>query len=482
VIGYVSDRIAVMYLGEIVESGPTRAVLREPKHPYTRALLSAVPRVDQPGRHDRVRLTGDLPSPIDPPRLQVHTCCPQAMLIAARANGNAVAPDHTISCHLYGEPSAAIILGQRSPAAAVRLRRCNRRCPGSVADATANREPWPTPAIETISAAPPISRSTTRTATELPDWRVSASTAATLRVPPWRWFAIGRRRLQRLPTRPWHGVVGEEPRPAAAANPPSACSTTSIRRGGRQCLPVAARPPGPPSGINSDGLALADTDCDPRSRVGLPATSHDPPAHAVRHRCGGAGGYCVAHVGVAHVMADRSGAVAAVDGHSRQATTQGGGLSSTPTISSTFDRRPTWAGMGGPTLVGRLPASGMAAGLPSPTGGGQVELASHDAVGRNGSAVMAGTRAEHRSGALFTTAVPPLYFCHGSPCTAEWNGLPDSPARLETRLGWPSIRANRGEHPRSPNLPADRVAESPTRTVLIYGETGTGKAGGAHAA
>src|SRR3546814_153993 len=68
VIGYVSDRVAVMYLGEVVEEGPTAAVLAAPRHPYTQALLSAVPRVDRaaPG-HQRIRLTGHLPSPTPPP-------------------------------------------------------------------------------------------------------------------------------------------------------------------------------------------------------------------------------------------------------------------------------------------------------------------------------------------------------------------------------------------------------------------------------
>jgi oligopeptide/dipeptide ABC transporter ATP-binding protein len=107
VIGYVSDRIAVMYLGEIVETGPTRTVLREPKHPYTRALLSAVPRVDEPGRHERVRLTGDLPSPVNPPSgCKFHTRCPQAMSVCRHAAPPTVtvAPGHAVSCHLYGDP------------------------------------------------------------------------------------------------------------------------------------------------------------------------------------------------------------------------------------------------------------------------------------------------------------------------------------------------------------------------------------------
>ncbi|WP_262030431.1 ABC transporter ATP-binding protein [Microvirga sp. Mcv34] len=80
VIGHVSDRIAVMYLGDIVEMGPSREVLKAPKHPYTKALLSAVPQIDAGARRERVKLTGDLPSPIaPPPGCKFHTRCPFAI-------------------------------------------------------------------------------------------------------------------------------------------------------------------------------------------------------------------------------------------------------------------------------------------------------------------------------------------------------------------------------------------------------------------
>jgi oligopeptide transport system ATP-binding protein len=70
VIGYLSDRVAVMYLGQIVEFGPTREVYRRPRHPYTMALMSAVPSSNPFERRERIVLTGEIPSPIEPPN-----CC-----------------------------------------------------------------------------------------------------------------------------------------------------------------------------------------------------------------------------------------------------------------------------------------------------------------------------------------------------------------------------------------------------------------------
>jgi peptide/nickel transport system ATP-binding protein len=78
VIEHVSDRVAVMYLGEFVERGPTEAVFDPPYHPYTEALLSAIPEPDPLWEGDGIRLEGTVPSPVDPPSgCRFHTRCPR---------------------------------------------------------------------------------------------------------------------------------------------------------------------------------------------------------------------------------------------------------------------------------------------------------------------------------------------------------------------------------------------------------------------
>jgi oligopeptide/dipeptide ABC transporter ATP-binding protein len=103
VVEHISHRIAVMYLGEIVELADRVALFRNPLHPYTEALLAAVPVPDPDFRKPRVILTGEVPSPINPPSgCRFHTRCPYVM---ARCRQEAprfreVTPGHFVACHL----------------------------------------------------------------------------------------------------------------------------------------------------------------------------------------------------------------------------------------------------------------------------------------------------------------------------------------------------------------------------------------------
>jgi peptide/nickel transport system ATP-binding protein len=86
VVAYLAHEVAVMYLGRVVERGPVGEVLGDPRHPYTRALLSAVPVIDQAKRRTVIRLEGDLPSPADPPPgCHFHPRCPEALPACALA-------------------------------------------------------------------------------------------------------------------------------------------------------------------------------------------------------------------------------------------------------------------------------------------------------------------------------------------------------------------------------------------------------------
>jgi oligopeptide/dipeptide ABC transporter ATP-binding protein len=104
VVGAMSDRIAVMYLGEIVEIGPARPLLHRPLHPYAQALLSALPQRTRATRQARIRLEGDLPSPLAPPDgCKFHTRCRHVMP-RCRTERPALRPaedGREVACHLY---------------------------------------------------------------------------------------------------------------------------------------------------------------------------------------------------------------------------------------------------------------------------------------------------------------------------------------------------------------------------------------------
>lgn len=102
VIRHVSDRVAVMYLGRIVEQAPAAQLFAAPNHPYTQGLLAAAPTL-QPGRRAFVAIQGELPSPLAPPAgCAFHPRCPHAMprCREERPRLQAVTPDHWSACHL----------------------------------------------------------------------------------------------------------------------------------------------------------------------------------------------------------------------------------------------------------------------------------------------------------------------------------------------------------------------------------------------
>jgi peptide/nickel transport system ATP-binding protein/oligopeptide transport system ATP-binding protein len=106
VVRHVSRRIAVMYLGAIVETAPTEKLFETPGHPYTRALLASVPVPDPAQRRNLARLTGDAPSPVDlPPGCRFHPRCPEAMPCCASVEPPSVelSPGHVAVCHLHNQ-------------------------------------------------------------------------------------------------------------------------------------------------------------------------------------------------------------------------------------------------------------------------------------------------------------------------------------------------------------------------------------------
>ncbi len=105
VVEYLAHEVAVMYLGRIVERGTVDEVLRTPQHPYTRALLSAVPKMDTQTQRQVVRLEGELPSPVNPPRgCHFHPRCPQVMAQCREQypDERGASDSHRVKCYLVG--------------------------------------------------------------------------------------------------------------------------------------------------------------------------------------------------------------------------------------------------------------------------------------------------------------------------------------------------------------------------------------------
>jgi oligopeptide/dipeptide ABC transporter ATP-binding protein len=103
VVEHISHRAIVMYLGKFVETGPAKDVCRQPKHPYTQALLSAVPTIDPETKRQRIILSGELPSPIDPPSgCPFHPRCPiaEARCKVEVPPLRTLAEGRMVACHL----------------------------------------------------------------------------------------------------------------------------------------------------------------------------------------------------------------------------------------------------------------------------------------------------------------------------------------------------------------------------------------------
>lgn len=104
VIKYLSDRIAIMYLGEVVEIGRTEEIFQNPKHPYTKALLSSVPELNPQDEKERIHLQGELPSPENlPTGCKFHTRCPYVMDICKTSTPQVkeFSDTHNCKCFLY---------------------------------------------------------------------------------------------------------------------------------------------------------------------------------------------------------------------------------------------------------------------------------------------------------------------------------------------------------------------------------------------
>ena len=113
VVAHTCDVVSVMYLGTLVETAPTRRLFAAPRHPYTRALLSAIPSLDPDDRERAQRLSGEIPSPMNPPSgCRFHPRCPHAAPVCREKTPVLEAADdageHVVACHRFRELESAV--------------------------------------------------------------------------------------------------------------------------------------------------------------------------------------------------------------------------------------------------------------------------------------------------------------------------------------------------------------------------------------
>ena len=114
VVRHIADDVVVMYLGQVVEHAPRASLFARPSHPYTQALLSAAPDPDPTRRRKRILLTGDVPSPLNPPSgCRFHTRCPlaEARCRTEAPTAHTVSEGHLVACHLYDGRTEPVVLG-----------------------------------------------------------------------------------------------------------------------------------------------------------------------------------------------------------------------------------------------------------------------------------------------------------------------------------------------------------------------------------
>jgi oligopeptide transport system ATP-binding protein len=107
VVEHISNRVAIMYLGKIVETATREEIYSNPRHPYTRALLSAIPSVDAAARPERIKLPGEMPSPVSPPSgCSFHPRCPYAkdQCIKVEPALEVGRGGHAVACHVFPPP------------------------------------------------------------------------------------------------------------------------------------------------------------------------------------------------------------------------------------------------------------------------------------------------------------------------------------------------------------------------------------------